>query len=36
MMTDALPALGFDLSEGQQMMAQMVKDFGELHIRPSS
>ena len=34
-MTDAPPALGFDLSEGQQMMAQMVKDFGELHIRPN-
>ena len=34
-MTDAPPALGFDLSEGQQMMAQMVRDFGELHIRPN-
>lgn len=35
MMTEAPYALGFDLSEGQQMMAQMVKDFGEKHIRPN-
>lgn len=25
---------GFDLSEGQQMMAQMIRDFGERHILP--
>lgn len=31
----APPTLGFDLSEGQQMMAQMVKDFGEKYIRPN-
>ena len=35
MTTDAPPMLGFDLSEGQQMMTQMVKDFGEKHIRPN-
>ncbi len=35
MMTDAPAMLGFDLSEGQQMMTQMVKDFGEKHIRPN-
>ncbi|MBL7852321.1 MAG: acyl-CoA dehydrogenase [Cyclobacteriaceae bacterium] len=26
---------GFDLSEGQQMMAQMIRDFGERHILPN-
>jgi len=35
MMQVAPPTLGFDLSEGQQMMAQMVKDFGEKYIRPN-
>lgn len=35
-MTQEAPvALGFDLSEGQVMMAQMVKDFGEKYIRPN-
>ncbi len=35
MIKEAPVALGFDLSEGQQMMAEMVKDFGEKHIRPN-
>ena len=35
MTTEAPPMLGFDLSEGQQMMAQMISDFGEKHIRPN-
>jgi len=26
---------GFELSESQQMMAQMIEDFGEKHIRPN-
>lgn len=35
MIKEAPVALGFDLSEGQQMMAEMVKDFAEKHIRPN-
>lgn len=26
--------MGFEMSEGQQMMAEMVRDFGDKHIRP--
>lgn len=33
---NAVPeTFGFDLSEGQRMMAEMVQDFGEKHIRPN-
>lgn len=31
----ATAPFGFDLSEGQQMMTDMVRDFGEKHIRPN-
>lgn len=35
MIQEAPTALGFDLSEGQQMMTEMVRDFGDKHIRPN-
>ncbi len=31
----ATAPFGFDLSEGQQMMADMIRDFGDKHIRPN-
>src|SRR5436190_11135403 len=34
MMTDSATAIDFEQSEGQAMVAQMVKDFGEKHIKP--
>ena len=33
-MQEALVQPGFELSEGQLMMAQMIRDFGERHILP--
>ena len=34
-MQKAPETLGFDLSEGQRMMVEMIEDFGEKHIRPN-
>ena len=34
-MTEAPSTMGFEQSEGQQMMAQMVRDFGDKFIRPN-
>ena len=34
MTAEAPPTMSFEQSEGQQMMAQMVKDFGDKYIRP--
>ncbi len=34
-MQQAPETLGFDLSEGQRMMVEMIEDFGEKHIRPN-
>jgi alkylation response protein AidB-like acyl-CoA dehydrogenase len=35
LMTETSSVLSFDQSEGQVMIAQMVRDFGEKYIRPS-
>ncbi len=35
MIQEASDTIGFELSEGQQMMMEMIRDFGEKHIRPN-
>lgn len=35
MVQEVISSPGFELSESQQMMAQMIEDFGEKHIRPN-
>lgn len=35
MIQEASETIGFELSEGQQMMMEMIRDFGEKHIRPN-
>lgn len=35
MVQEVITTPGFEMSESQQMMAQMIEDFGERHIRPN-